>query len=197
MLARSIGGTQERMKSHLLILDLDETLVHARELPLPHAPDYAIPPYSLYLRPGVREFLENAATRFRLAVWTSSSPTYARGVVRILFPDPEMLEFVWARDRCTPRRDFELDTWWDTKPLHKVRRRGYDLAKVIVVDDSPEKYTRNYGNLVRVKPFEGDPSDDELVHLAKYLELLSKETNVRSIEKRGWRKIVDSAHDQN
>lgn len=61
-----------------------------------------------------------------------------------------------------------------------------------MVDDSPEKHTRNYGNLIRVKPFEGDPSDDELVHLEKYLEFLSKEADVRHIEKRGWRKILQN-----
>jgi len=67
------------------------------------------------------------------------------------------------------------------------KRRGYALERVLVVDDSPEKHTRNYGNLVRVEPFLGDPSDDELSHLARYLPTLAKAENVRSIEKRRWR----------
>src|ERR1700761_9237565 len=114
---------------HLLILDLDETLVHATRVPLQRDPDALIPPYVLYLRPGVEAFLKPLGECYRLAIWTSSSPMYARVVSEILFPDPEVLEFVWARDRCTPRRDFELDIWWDSKPLHKVRRRGYDLRR--------------------------------------------------------------------
>jgi RNA polymerase II subunit A small phosphatase-like protein len=176
------------MEKHLLVLDLDETLVHASEKPLAHVPDFTVAPYSLYLRPGVQSFLEHAAHHFRLAVWTSSSPLYARAVCNVLFPDPESLAFIWASDRCTMRRDLETDTWSNTKPLRKLRRRGYDLDRVLVVDDSPEKHTRNYGNLIRVLPFEGDPHDDELSHLSRYLEQLSRVPNVRRIEKRNWRR---------
>lgn len=45
----------------LLILDLDETLVHARTKPLPHAPDLSIAPYVLYRRPGLEGFLQQVA----------------------------------------------------------------------------------------------------------------------------------------
>lgn len=172
----------------LLILDLDETLLHARERPLAREPDFTVPPYAVYLRPGVLEFLGHAARHFTLAVWTSSSPAYARAVTTRLFGDIETLAFVWTSDRCTPRRDLERDTWCASKPLRKVRRRGYDLRRVLVVDDSPEKHARNYGNLVAVRPFEGDPDDDELPHLSRYLEHLAREPDLRSIEKRAWRR---------
>jgi len=59
-----------------------------------------------------------------------------------------------------------------------------------VVDDSARKHERNYGNLVTVRPFEGDPADDELVHLERYLLALADVPNVRAIEKRGWRNRV-------
>lgn len=176
----------------LLILDLDETLIYASDKALPRPADFFVLPYAVYLRPGVKEFLEAVAGKFRLAVWTSSSPSYAREVVQALLSDPAILEFMWASDRCTPKRDFETDTWCNTKNLAKVRRRGYDLRRVLMVDDSPEKHTRNYGNLVRVRPFEGDLADDELVHLERYLELLSGEVDVRRIEKRGWRRALEA-----
>lgn len=179
-------------QQQLLILDLDETLIYASEKALSRPADFFVLPYAVYLRPGVEQFLKFAAARFRLAVWTSSSPAYAREVVQALFPNPDVLEFMWASDRCTPRRDFETDTWSNTKNLIKVRRRGYDLRRVLMVDDSPEKHTRNYGNLIRVKPFEGAPADDELLHLERYLELLSKEADVRRIEKRGWRRALEA-----
>ena len=174
---------------HLLILDLDETLVHATRQALDYAPVRQIGPYAVYLRPGVREFLEHVARYFRLAVWTSSSSMYADAVVATLFEDMSVLEFVWSRERCTPRRDFERDVWVDTKSLHKVKRRGYDLRKVVAVDDTPQKYARSYGNLVVVKPFEGDRSDDELIYLAPYLQRLAGEPDVRRVEKRGWRRV--------
>ena len=98
--------------------------------------------------------------------------------------------FVWASDRCTPTRNLELDSWSSAKHLSKLKRRGYDLRKVVVVDDSPEKHTKNYGNLVRVEPYFGDLDDRELKYLAAYLELLSREVNVRNVEKRNWRKHI-------
>lgn len=170
----------------LLILDLDETLIHASETELAHTPDFLIAPYALYLRPGVAGFLERMAQHYELAVWTSSSPAYARAVVARLFAEPERLAFTWASDRCTLRRDLDSDTWCQSKPLHKLRRRGYDLRRVLVVDDSPEKHTRNYGNLIAVRPFEGDPADDELPRLGRYLQQLAGEPDFRRLEKRGW-----------
>jgi RNA polymerase II subunit A small phosphatase-like protein len=174
----------------LLVLDLDETLVHATETPVELEPHHEVPPYFLYLRPGLDEFLTQMSVLFRLAVWTSSSPAYARAVCPLVFSELQSLEFVWASDRCTPTRNFENDSWSSAKPLKKLKRRGYDLARVLVVDDSPEKHTRNYGNLVQVAPFMGNPNDDELAHLAGYLTQLAAVPDVRSIEKRQWRRVA-------
>jgi hypothetical protein len=62
-----------------------------------------------------------------------------------------------------------------------------------MVDDSPEKHTRNYGNLVRIAPFTGNLADAELAHLARYLRQLATLPDVRCIEKRGWRLSVQGA----
>lgn len=175
----------------LLVLDLDETLVHATETPLTIvAHDHEVGRYFLHLRPGLRAFIDEVANHYRLAVWTSSSPSYADAVCPLVFTGAERLEFVWASDRCTPTRHFGTDTWCDAKPLKKLKRRGYDLARVLVVDDSPEKHTRNYGNLVQVAPFIGDPADDELAHLAQYLSAIAPESDFRRIEKRAWRSSI-------
>lgn len=47
---------------------MDETLVHATDIPLARAPDFEVPPYALYLRPGVGEFLDWALSTFKVAV---------------------------------------------------------------------------------------------------------------------------------
>lgn len=169
----------------LLVLDLDETLIHAVETPLDRAADFEVPPYHIYKRPGVDHFLKSIADIYRLSVWTSSSPDYARDVCDALF-DALPLEFVWASDRCTLTRDRELDRWIMAKRLSKLRRHGYSLEDVVVIDDSPEKHTQNYGNLVVVHPFEGSPSDNELALLLPYLHDLASAPNIRSVEKRGW-----------
>jgi TFIIF-interacting CTD phosphatase-like protein len=77
--------------------------------------------------------------------------------------------------------------YYSRKQVKKVKRRGYNLESVIAIDDTPKKWEKSYGNLVRVTPFEGDESDRELEHLLVYLDTLRKEDNIRSIEKGGWR----------
>jgi RNA polymerase II subunit A small phosphatase-like protein len=173
----------------LLVLDLDETLVYASETPLPRSGDFRLGPYHVYRRPGVVDFLCSVSGHYDLAVWTSSSPGYARGIVDAIFAG-RSLRFVRASDRCTPTRDFENDSWVNAKRLSKLKRRGFDLERVLMIDDSPEKHTRNYGNLIRVLPFEGDLADDELPRLATYLLQIAGQASFRTIEKRHWRQSV-------
>ena len=82
----------------------------------------------------------------------------------------------------------DLANW--VKDLKKVRKQGYALEHVLVVDDSREKLERNYGNHIPVQPFEGARDDDELLLLVDYLKQLESVPNVRCIDKRGWRKEV-------
>jgi len=107
-----------------------------------------------------------------------------------MFDSQYKIAFTWARDRCTLRFDDEEREQVYEKKMTKIRRRGYDLKSVIVVDDSPEKWRSSYGNLVRVKPFFGAPDDDELKHLTVYLRRLSKVENIRKFEKRNWRSRI-------
>ena len=53
----------------LLILDIDETLIHASERPLDREPDFGVGPFSVYRRPGLAEFLEFCQSKFQVAVW--------------------------------------------------------------------------------------------------------------------------------
>jgi len=175
----------------LLVLDLDEALIFASETPLHPPADFFTGRYHVYKRPLVDEFLPAVQGWFRLAVWTSSSPSYAKAVVDRLFPEPDALAFLWASDRCTVVFDPESLEHYRTKKLEKLKRKGYRLESVIVVDDSPEKHRSAYGNLVRVRPYTGDTTDDELPRLKAYLEQLRLVPNIRSVEKRGWRERID------
>lgn len=169
----------------LLVLDLDETLIWADETRVVR-PDFEVGPYKVQLRPGVARFLAFALAHFRVGVWTSSSRDYAEPVVAHLL-HPSDLSFLWARERCTYRVDWDRHTATFHKDIRKLRRRGWDERRILYVDDSPEKIARSYGNLVRVRPFEGDPDDEELAKLELYLRELGPCENVRTIEKRGWR----------
>jgi len=173
----------------LLVLDLDETLVYATDRRLSTPEAFKVGPYNAYLRPHLRPFLEFCAARFDVAVWTASSADYADAVATQLFGSRDRLKFLWSRARCTIRYDPDTqETYW-VKDLKKIRRIGYTLEQVIVIDDTAKKHERNYGNLVRVRPFEGQLDDDELLHLVRYLETLADVDDVRVVEKRGWRHV--------
>lgn len=58
---------------------------------------------------------------------------------------------------------------------------------MLIVDDTPEKCVRNFGNAIYAIAFEGNPEDAELEKLGRYLLTLKDKDNVRHIEKRNWR----------
>jgi TFIIF-interacting CTD phosphatase-like protein len=185
------------VKDKLLILDLDETLIYATEIPLTRRSDFGVYNYRIYKRPHLDIFLATCLDWFNVAVWTSSGAEYAAQVVTAIFPDPQALEFVWASDRCSIAYNYNYDlidgsypTYYSRKPLKKVKRHGYDLKSIIAIDDTPKKWEKSYGNLVRVRPFVGDEADRELVYLLEYLDLLKIMPNIRAIEKRGWQERI-------
>ena len=186
-----------KSQDKLLILDLDETLIHATETSLVQQSDFSVYNYHVYKRPYLDTFLATCLDWFDVAVWTSSGSEYAAEVVNAIFPAPQALAFVWTSDRCWIVYNYNYDLidgdyprYYSRKPLKKVKRQGYNLESVIAIDDTPKKWEKSYGNLVTVKPFEGDRSDRELKYLLVYLDTLRNEENIRSIEKRGWRDKV-------
>jgi len=175
------------MTRPLLILDLDETLVFSTEAEPARGFDFKLFVYFVTKRPHLDEFLARVPDWFDLAVWSSSDDAYAKAMAARLFPGAEALRFVWGRTRCTPRYDGESLGSHYLKDLKKVRRRGHDLRRVLILDDSPEKVSRNYGNHVRIGPFEGDPGDRELLDVLPFLEWLKDQPDFRAVEKRTWR----------
>ena len=174
------------MERPLLILDLDETLVHATTNPPNDRFSFEVANYFVYVRPHVQSFLDSVSCFYDLAVWTASTESYASEIVASVIGDRE-LQFLWGRSRCTQKFDeIHYEQFW-LKDLRKVKRQGWQLERVLMIDDTPKKLTRNYGNLVRVSAWEGNPNDNELLDLAKYLEWLHAHENFRTIEKRGWR----------
>ena len=171
----------------LLILDVDETLLFALESRLDRQADSHVGPDFVYRRPHLAAFLSECQRHFDIAVWSSSSADYLGAVIAASFPSEIELKFMWSRERCVQRFDPEWHRYYFVKDLKKVKRKGYDLNRVLIIDDTPQKVERNYGNAIYVKPFLGDSNDDELQRLLPYLKSFQSMANVRQIEKRNWR----------
>ena len=194
------------MTKTLLILDLDETLIHATEVPLPDlTPDLVLwKQYYVYKRPFLEEFIQICQQYFELAVWSSASSDYVNKIVKAVFPKDIPLAFVWSRKKCTYTTypinyleasglaydHYSLPRVW-FKKLEKVKKLGYALSKILIVDNSPEKLFYNYGNAIYVDDFMGDTNDQELMLLSKYLPTLHAVEDVRVLEKRGWKTTVN------
>lgn len=181
----------------LLILDIDETLIHATSQPFDYDPAFKIFDYHIYQRPYLLDFFEEIKDEFLIGLWSSASDDYVEAIPKNIIPEFIQLEFIWGRSRCTYRRNIQIndDGYYDSnplnhyhyiKPLKKLKRHGYDLNRILIVDDSPHKSKDNYGNAIYLNPFIGDQNDTELRLLSKYLQLLKNKENVRYIEKRNW-----------
>ena len=164
---------------------MDETLVHTTGQKLDYEESFRFAGYYVYKRPGVDLFIGEMRKIFDLAVWTSAGEVSAEYITSHLFYKDE-LKFTWASRRCTLSRNFHTGEYDIIKNIRKIKKKGYDLKNVIMVDDTASKHRRNYGNLVLVSEFVGNPSDTELAALTNFLKVLSSVPNVRSIEKRSW-----------
>ena len=169
----------------LLILDIDETLIHTEKFPANYLgegefdfkyqssnKDYE---YFTIKRPFIDEFL-----------WTAASKDYAENVLRNIGIDKSLLEFFYTEENCTIKLDYETCNYYGEKNLNKIRKKGYNLEQTLIVDDIAKTAIHNYGNLIQIKPFMTNRSDTELLKLISYLEKIKNAERFRSIEKRGW-----------
>ena len=70
----------------LLILDLDETLIHASATKVREEADFQVFHYFVYKRPGLATFLTTCTQHFKLAIWSSASDDYVQAVVKQILP---------------------------------------------------------------------------------------------------------------
>ncbi|MDZ4834016.1 MAG: HAD family hydrolase [Candidatus Melainabacteria bacterium] len=172
----------------LLVLDLDETLVHTVEAPLAgRVADFRVGEFHVYKRPHVDAFLTRMGAVFNLAIWSKGGTGYVEPTIRLLFAPHAQPLFVWSFPRCTRRYDQDEREAYHIKDLKKVRQQGFPSEHTLIVDDDARNAERNFGQAVTIKAFTGELDDCELLHLATYLESLVTVPNFRTVEKRYWR----------
>lgn len=171
---------------NLLILDLDETLIHTSEKELEIPYDFEFNGFFVYKRPFLNEFLESVKSDYSIAVWSSGTKSYVDKLLMGMGLKEEALEFVWSRSRCTRRFDPDLQEFFFLKDLKKVKSKGYSLDRVLILEDEPRKVQRHYGNAIYVRSYFGT-ADSELLVLKRYLHKIRNATSIRELEKRNWR----------
>ena len=175
-----------KLEKPLLILDLDETLVRSLTAPLARPAEFVVAHYSVYFRPGVREFLSLVNQSYTLGLWSSATMAYVAPIAIELWRGLSEPLFVWDRERCTPRYDFHKQEEYFLKDLRRVERNGVDLKRVLIVDDEFRKLALQYGNALLIRPYLGAESDDELLQLGHFLEQVKDMDNLQKIDKGPW-----------
>jgi carboxy-terminal domain RNA polymerase II polypeptide A small phosphatase len=172
-------------KRPLLVLDLDETLVHSTYNPTYGPPDLHVFEFYIYYRPFLQYFLRAISKSFDIGIWSAGTQNYVEEVVSKIMPKDVNPIFVYGRWKCD-ERDFN-GFIIHVKPLKELEVFGYNIDKMIIVDDSPEKCIDNFENAIIPRKFVGQDFDMELFDLLIYLDSIKYVNNFREINHKNWK----------
>ena len=145
---------------YVVVLDLDETLVYAREGPLK-------------IRPGCRELLMMLASQCEVIVWTAGERCYAHTVLDDIDPRREYVR------HCVYRHP----KWFTGQQgqMKDIRLLDRAMDKLVMVENTPDCIRGNIHNGIIVSDYLGKAGDTSLFELAKVLQtLLRSEKSVSS-----------------
>ncbi|KAI5086531.1 CTD nuclear envelope phosphatase 1A, partial [Silurus meridionalis] len=175
------------VKRKILVLDLDETLIHShhdgvlRPTVRPGTPpDFILKVvidkhpvrFFVHKRPHVDFFLEVVSQWYELVVFTASMEIYGSAVADKLDNNRGILKRRYYRQHCT------LDLGSYIKDLSVVHS---DLSSIVILDNSPGAYRSHPDNAIPIKSWFSDPSDTALLNLLPMLDALRFTSDVRSV----------------
>lgn len=175
------------VKRKILVLDLDETLIHShhdgvvRQMVSPGTPpDFILRVnidkhpvrFFVHKRPHVDYFLDIVKDWYELVVFTASMEIYGTAVADRLAGDRKILQRRYFRQHCT------LDYGAYTKDLSAI---SDDLSSIFILDNSPGAYRAYPDNAIPIKSWFSDPRDTALLNLLPILDALRFTTDVRSV----------------
>ncbi|CAD5210924.1 unnamed protein product [Bursaphelenchus okinawaensis] len=175
------------VKRKILVLDLDETLIHShhdgvlRPTVKPGTPpdfvlrvviDQQPVRFFVHLRPHVDFFLSVVSQWFDLVVFTASMEVYGTSVADKLDKGRGWLNRRYFRQHCT------VDYSGYTKDLSAIHN---DMGSIFILDNSPAAYRNFPHNAIPIKSWFSDPTDTCLLNLLPFLDALRFTSDVRSI----------------
>lgn len=178
----------------LLILDLDETLIHSdldfilkekvkkydkilhfnseeeKNIPLP-----------LLLRPGVEKFLEYVEKEFDLIVFTASDKAYADTIINYIERDKKYFKMRLYRNHC-----IFIEPGLYIKDL-RIFSDIKNMEDIIILDNSLFSFANQLNNGILITSFFSDKNDTFLQNVMDYLDYIKNEKDIREINKDSFR----------
>eukprot|EP00761_Pharyngomonas_kirbyi_P008732 gb/GECH01008744.1/.p1 GENE.gb/GECH01008744.1/~~gb/GECH01008744.1/.p1 ORF type:complete len:246 (+),score=32.19 gb/GECH01008744.1/:1-738(+) len=179
----TLSGSQidSYSQKKVLILDLDETLIHSNcesKQPM-HSYTVEVPVdasswYTFFVaeRPHLDRFLRKVCRWYDVFIFTASTEIYARSLIDRI-DRRKGIKGTLYRESCTRKK---------TQYVKDISKICSDLTNCIIVDNSPISYERQPDNAVPIKSWNGtDPADEALLDLLPLLEGLRHIEDVRSV----------------
>ncbi|XP_076916590.1 uncharacterized protein LOC143576375 isoform X2 [Bidens hawaiensis] len=162
-----------------LVLDLDETLVHSTLEPCEDADftftvNFNLEDHKVYVccRPYLKEFMERVAGLFEIIIFTASQSIYAEQLLNVLDPKRKVFRHRVYRESCV---------YLEGNYLKDLSVLGRDLARVVMIDNSPQAFGFQVDNGIPIESWFDDRSDQELLSIIPFLESLVGVEDVRPL----------------
>ena len=177
---RPRGHLSTKSTRKTLILDLDETLIHSVSkggtMSTAHMVEVRLGShailYYVHKRPFCDLFLSKVAMWYKVVIFTASVQEYADPVIDWLEQGQKLFKARFYRQHCTFRNGAYMKNLTVAEP---------DLAKAIIIDNSPLSYRLNQSNAIPIEGWISDPSDCDLLYLLPLLQSLRAMHDVRSL----------------
>ena len=116
----------------------------------------------IFIRPKVKEFLEEISKYFLIGVFTAAIPEYADAAINYLDPEEKYIKFKLYRNDCINIGDLVR-----IKDLNIFGEENLD--KIVLLDNNIYSFSNQLSNGILINSFFNDENDDELSNVRKYL----------------------------
>ena len=176
-------------KKKILLLDLDETLIHADfnneyvnnttikyDKIISFEDENEIISVGIFIRNGLNIFLKELSKDFTIGIFTASYKNYADAIIDYIDPNKNYIKFRLYRDNCIQFNNISI------KDLRILK--GIDLKNVVLVDNSMYSFANQLNNGILINSFYFDKNDVDLFSVMNYLKCyVNNADDIREVNK--------------